>query len=349
MRFPRLFGYFERARPVNLAPQLLVALDHPSPSRRLPVHVVHFYDPHAFPSEHIAEYLFAGIVAGDSALIIATPEHTRDIFDSLLLRGADPQLLIHDGLLTALDTAAILPALQAHNLLTDTCVDEILLARLAAVRHNSLSGDVRVFAELVDLLAGAGDYALCLQLEAQWNRLLAAHSFALYCAYSTASFAHEHSAETVSAICTAQPEIVPFASKLAPGWLAILLGLSCTLQAQLRRSSGLQQTLRSLERDYAQLFAEHVAHWKESIEIGLRAAPPASRPQNSPACAEVDLLVDRLLEKIVIECQAACAARDSFPPGAPEADKRIGEILAYARMTAALCGLQKKLQPRILH
>jgi len=334
---------------VNLAPQFL-ALDNPSPPRRIPVHVVHFYEPQAFPSRQIAEYLFAGIVAGDSSLIIATPEHTQALFDSLLLCGADAELLIHDGLLTALDATATLAALQAHSALTDAGVDEILLAPLAGARQGSLSGEVRVFGELVDLLAVAGDYARCLQLEAQCNRLLAAHPFTLYCAYSTASFAHEHSAEAVSAICGGHAEIMPFASKFPPGWLAILLELSCTLQTELRRSRGLEHAVRYLEHEYAQLFAEHVTHWKECLEIGLRTAvPPASRPPDPPVCAEVDLLVDHLLDKIVMECQTACAARNSSPEGAPEADKHTGEILAYARMTAALCSLQKSLRPRLLH
>jgi hypothetical protein len=311
-------------------------------------HVVHFYEPGYFPSQSIASYLYAGVECGESALIIATPEHTQALLDALNCCGIDTNALEHADLLLCLDANSLVTALRRHGSFSDASVDEALAPPLHRISRTPPNGRSRVFGEMVDLLAVAGDYPASLQLEQQWNRLQAQHSFSLYCAYCTAAFAGENSA-AIPGLCHVHDEVMIPASASPPqSWLALLLEQSRALQAAIRRCQTGESTLHALELEYARLFDEHVECWRDRIALGLCSASLLDKPPSSNPSEDLDRVIERMLCKILAECQEACAAKKAAPTGGAESDKYTGEILAYGRLTSALCGLQKTVRQRRL-
>jgi hypothetical protein len=323
----------------------------PAQDPPLALHSVQFYEPHLFPAAGIAAFFVAGLSAGEAALLLATPEHACAVKDAMRQSGLDPEVLERTDLLLCWDADSVLSALKGHGTLDAdranlSPLDE-LLARAAS---SSQSGCFRVFGELVDMLAACGDFASCLRLEAHWNRLLAVYPFRLYCAYSVACFSQSSSAPSVAAVCGLHDCLVPLAGPVAlPSWLAPLLQQCVAVQAEAQKLNASDNALHALELQYTRLFREHVAHLQFCLEGSLRLAPATNKPLALPPDDLLDRLVERTLREILAECQAACAACETVPLDAPESQKYIGEILAYSKLTDALCRLQQRTRGLCLH
>lgn len=319
----------------------------PSP---LPAHALHFYEADLFPAQSVAAFLRAGLEHGELALLIATPEHSRAVRDALWRCNLDLEALQRSDLLLCLDAPSVLAALKSSGGLCGSSTNDLLNELISRAARLSPSGRVRVFGELINLLALAGDYEAALQLEAHWNRLLATDPFRLYCACSTAGFLHESSAPAVAALCRLHDRLVPFVSSPATSsWLAPLLLQSGALQTEVQKRQVAEKALNALELEYARLFSEHIDHLRKCLEETVRPTASCRATPMPDSHASLDYMVERLLREILVQCQAACVARESASPGDPESQKYTGEILAYGRLTSALCGLQQRAQARALH
>ena len=141
-------------------------------------HQVMFYDvPHDLV-EHLAGYVEQGLRSGESSVVIATAEHRAalrehvgdDVLTAAARRGAFVEL-------DAADTLRLF--------LLDGRPDPVLFDGTvgAFVRDQAVRGPVRVYADLVGLLWGAGARGGALALEVLWNELRASVGFSLLCAY----------------------------------------------------------------------------------------------------------------------------------------------------------------------
>ena len=60
-------------------------------------HLVHFYEDGAFPDVFVADFLWDGLEAGDSLVIIAIPEHVRAMRERFALRCVAVEALERSG------------------------------------------------------------------------------------------------------------------------------------------------------------------------------------------------------------------------------------------------------------
>jgi PAS domain S-box-containing protein len=148
--------------------------------------------------------------AGESAIIVATPEHRVALARNLATQGVDITTATRQGRYIALDAADTLslftlegwpePAGFAH------CLGEALTrARGAAGNPRS---PVAVFGEMVALLWAEGKYEAALQLEKLWNELSRTQSFHLRCAYSVGAFGTEQEAPFLK-MCGEHTRVLP--------------------------------------------------------------------------------------------------------------------------------------------
>jgi hypothetical protein len=326
-----------------LFPQEHSPLSQPESS---PVHMVEFYEPQFFPARRIADYFCSGLEAEESSFIIATPDHTDLVKGYLEVCGADPDALERAGLLTCLDAPSALAALRGKGPLNDKSIDDVLGLPILRATRVATNGRIRVYGELVNLAAHDGDYLTCLQLERYFNRLLAAHSFRVYHAYSIGSFTDESSAGIMCDVCDLHDEIVPVIS--APrlkGWLALLLQRSRALQAEIHTRKAVEGALRDWEVAYARNFDALMAHWRDN----LGQATLFAMPQFADFYENLDRTVELSLLEILLACEEACAARRSAPKGSAEWYKRTGEILAHGKLTHVLYNLQEFVRTQERH
>jgi signal transduction histidine kinase len=101
---------------------------------------------------------------------------------------------------------------------------------------------VRVFGEMVALLAAEGNHSAVVRLEELWNGLQKVHAFSLFCAYPLDRMAGEAPGDLLDSVCAEHSRVVP-----AESYTALP-----TPDTRLRAITVLQQKARWLEAEIAQ-------------------------------------------------------------------------------------------------
>lgn len=153
----------------------------------------------------MADYVDAGWQAGDTVLIVATGPHWASIRRQLETIGVPVAEAITSGRLIVRDAWQTLGGLRWDERLDATRFDVSVghFVRTLVERGRPL----RIFGEIVDLLAGAGDFACAEQLEELWNGLARRHPFRLLCGYSAAAFGDPRTRGALRCLCDAHQQV----------------------------------------------------------------------------------------------------------------------------------------------
>jgi hypothetical protein len=104
-----------------------------------------------------------------------------------------------NGLLTILNADTMLAGFMR-----DDRPDSVLFHKTVGTLVRTLldrGEHLRIYGEMVDILAGQGNFQAAHHLEELWNELAECVSFTLLCGYSAGHFATDTSRETLAAIC----------------------------------------------------------------------------------------------------------------------------------------------------
>ena len=161
-------------------------------------HLVQLFDDQESLAFAVAAFLKDGLSSGDHLLIVSTPEHWQAIASAC--NGGDIPADA-GGRIVWRDAAQTLRGFMHHGRPDPTLFDRTVgaLVRDLAGRPARL----RIYGEMVDLLAAEGDYRAAHELEELWNELAERVSFTLFCGYSAAHFGHPSQAHSLHAICRA--------------------------------------------------------------------------------------------------------------------------------------------------
>jgi hypothetical protein len=172
---------------------------------RAAVHGVQLFDQPDSLARTVAAFLLEGWQAGDTLLVVATGAHWTAIRDRLVAAGLPVAAAIDSGRLTVRDARQALDAFRRNERLDPLRFYGTIgqLVRALVARGPRL----RVFGEMVDLLAGAGHFGCAEQLEALWNGLAARRPFTLMCGYSAVTFGDPLSLESLRRICQAHQRV----------------------------------------------------------------------------------------------------------------------------------------------
>lgn len=152
------------------------------------------------PGEHLVlvyrsdeEYLDAlesfvcdGLLAGESVVLIATPEHLDQLEPRVVRRGFNLDTAARAGRYFVMDAEEA----QSHFLIDGHADEEHFTLLITEVLRQAASGGrrLRVFGEIVMLLCRQGETGAMLQLEKLWHRLSRERSFLHFCAYPEQGF-----------------------------------------------------------------------------------------------------------------------------------------------------------------
>lgn len=220
-------------------------------------HFVQFYEDDDFLLDAIADFIGNGLRAGEAGVVVATAAHRQELERRLLAAGLDTAGAIESGQYVPYDAAETL-----MRLMLDGAPDPALFtATIGSIIARAAMGKrrVRVFGEMVALLAGEGDHAAALLLEGLWNQLRRSGSFALFCAYPMAVVGR-----AVGEICAEHSRVIP-----AESYMALPAP-----DGRLRAVAVLQQKALRLAAEIAE---------REQVEERLRAALTAEREARSAA------------------------------------------------------------------
>jgi hypothetical protein len=176
-----------------------------SGARAGPGHSCQLFDSRDSVAASVARFFLDGLDAGDRLLAVMCPDNWASTVRCLREQGVNLSAVLASGQLTTLDAAAILESFKRGGEIDPQLFDDAIGGR---VRQLAAGGQrLRVYGEMVDVLAMEGDFRASLQLEALWNELLAMVSFELFCGYSSANFGNPRSAEALRLTCGAHAHL----------------------------------------------------------------------------------------------------------------------------------------------
>jgi PAS domain S-box-containing protein/excisionase family DNA binding protein len=203
-------------------------------------HLVQFYEADAALLGSVSEYIGAALHAEEGAILIATAAHREGIEARLRADGMDVDAALASGCYVALDAAETLARFMVDGEPEPGRFAEVVGSVVARLAEGGRP--VRAFGEMVALLAGAGNHAAAIRLEALWNGLQHVHTFALLCAYPMAVLGAEAFTAVFDDVCAAHARVTPAES---------YAGLA-EPDARLRAIAALQQKAAALETEVAE-------------------------------------------------------------------------------------------------
>jgi PAS domain S-box-containing protein len=213
------------------------------------VHMVRFYDDEEDFVSLVVSFLGAGQAAGTPALVLAMPAHRESIQRQLAMQF--PALPV-----TFVDAAQALEQIRGPH-----GVDAARFQRLIGDLLDRLGpGPVRVYGELVALLAGEGKHEEAIALECFWNDLAQVRTFELFCGYPLSVFPDAEHTHALRRICDAHSHTVPSAREenISAADLAVLRQKARALDPEIARRTDAERTARD-ERNEFREFVENAA------------------------------------------------------------------------------------------
>ena len=180
-------------------------------------HVVQLFDTPESVGETVASFLAEGATAGEPLLVVARAIHTQCITTALAAHDIAVSTLLQSGRLTMLDAVAIL-----RQLLVSGMPDEERFERVIGDLVRGLAADgvrVRIYGEIVDVLAEQLEFGAAVRLEQLWNTLARTTPMLLLCGYSSAHFAPSSAAGRLHDVCSCHERVMARQSDMLGSWI----------------------------------------------------------------------------------------------------------------------------------
>ena len=164
-------------------------------------HEVQYYEESRFLVGRVADFIAPGLMAGEAAVIVATPKHADLIEAELLRRGIDVGAAERAGTLVSLDAVETLGKFMLGGRPDPYLFDTVIGTTIERARSAAVVPIVRAFGEMVAVLWAQARPAAAIAVEDLWNRLLGHHPLSLLCGYPIEQL-DANDIETLSALHT---------------------------------------------------------------------------------------------------------------------------------------------------
>jgi hypothetical protein len=166
---------------------------------------VQLFDTEDSLAETVADFFAEGLLRRDTLLAVMDEERWYSVAMRLSARGLPTDEALRFGHLTVRSAAATLRKFmqrgRPNRRLFAASVGQLVSGLTAFGRP------VRIYGEMVNLLAAQGDYAAACELEELWNELGTRSEFTLLCGYSAAHFGDPRNADLLQRICAAHSHV----------------------------------------------------------------------------------------------------------------------------------------------
>jgi hypothetical protein len=180
-------------------------------------HVVQFFDSDESRATCVASFLAEGYRAGEPLLVVARPSNWAAIVAELGIMNVPVQQALADSRLVAKDADETLRRLSRNGSPDATLFEEVVGR---AVRSLQKPGSrLRIYGEMVDMLAQRGELPDAIKLETLWNDLGARTPYFLMCGYSAAHFVSTNTHRAMRDICGAHSAVHRHAQDPLASWL----------------------------------------------------------------------------------------------------------------------------------
>jgi|SRR5262245_28466966 len=179
--------------------------DPPTQSGFSTAHTMQLFDSDESLADAVADFCSEGVLRNETTLAVVREERWYSIARRLSAKGVAVDDALWRGLLTVRSAErmlkGILRAGRPHLTLMTTSMGP-LISRLEAFGR-----PLRIYGEMVDVLASRGEHAAALELEELWNVVDAQRKYRFFCSYSAANFADPQTRDELRRIRAAHTEV----------------------------------------------------------------------------------------------------------------------------------------------
>jgi MEDS: MEthanogen/methylotroph, DcmR Sensory domain len=181
-------------------------------------HSVQLFDDAESLAGTVSAFLFEGWRRGEPLLVVARPTNWALISRDLEARDCAIKHAIGEERLLILDAAATLATfVQNGNPLPDRFNASV--RRVVGDLSTRFGTRLRIYGEMVDILAAQGEFAAAHKLEQLWNQLATEFSFTLLCGYESGHFGDPRTASILRDICATHDHATADPHDLLASWL----------------------------------------------------------------------------------------------------------------------------------
>jgi hypothetical protein len=176
-------------------------------------HVVQFYAHDDELIEPVCTFLADGLLAGEAAIVVATPAHLVALEIAMTAAGVDVVAARTLGTLVTADAAQTLSRVMPNGLPNartfESEVGELVRRTVGSGRR------LRIYGEMVALLWDSGRVAEAIELEGLWNEIGREIPFSLYCAYQAQHDVDDEWAASFGRVCHLHSAVIGGAVRTA--------------------------------------------------------------------------------------------------------------------------------------
>lgn len=179
-------------------------------------HFVQFYEDDAYLVKQVADFIRVGLHAGDAAVVIAAKPRRDELAKRLredISRAAARYPRAEQYI--ALDAADTLSKFMLDGRPDEGRFADFMGPVLRRATDGG-NGRLRVFGEMVNLIAANGEHQAAICLEEFWNKLARVQPMSIFCGYRIGAFARAADGQAFLNVCNAHSRISPAESYTSP-------------------------------------------------------------------------------------------------------------------------------------
>jgi hypothetical protein len=168
-------------------------------------HTVQIYENDKVFLNTLESFAGAGLISGDSVIVIATADHLNALKERLSRHRFNMGFLESVGRFITLDTTDTLNRFMVNGMPDKTLFNESITRVIKQAK--TASGRFRAFGEMVAVLWQQGARDAAIRLEEFWNTLHSQDKFTLFCAYPKTDFTTD-TTEGMKMVCFSHTKVI---------------------------------------------------------------------------------------------------------------------------------------------
>jgi len=168
-------------------------------------HMVEMFETTESMTDRVSTFVLDGLRQGDAVLLAMRLPHWNLISTRLTAANVLLSDAVASGRLTVLDAARTLARMMWHGVPSGGLFDEVVGKTVRQL--NSSGAGLRVYSDMVDVLAADGFCQASGALEKLWSELAARESLTVLCGYSASTFLNPETSNALGSICRSHTDV----------------------------------------------------------------------------------------------------------------------------------------------
>jgi MEDS: MEthanogen/methylotroph, DcmR Sensory domain len=168
-------------------------------------HIVELFETTESMTDRVSAFALDGLRQGDAVFVVMRLAHWNLISSRLTAANVTLSDAVASGCLTVLDAARTLTRMMWHGVPSRGLFDEVVGKTVRQL--GSAGSPLRVYSDMVDVLAADGFFQAADVLENLWSELAARESLTVLCGYSASTFFNPDTSNALGSICRSHTDV----------------------------------------------------------------------------------------------------------------------------------------------